>query len=364
MSELRAKIRRDGCPFAILPVAVLFLGFILCAAVGTGLAQSAPSNKEAAAKSEPLAEVNGKAITAGEIERALGQQLVKLEEQIYNLKRQRLEAMINEKLLADEAAKRGVKVQTLLDTEVTSKVTLVTEEEIETFYQQNKANLRGEETEVREQIRARLQSQKLAAQREKFLQSLRSGGKVVVHLKPPPVFRVEVAVDGFPFQGAAKAPVTIVEFSDFHCPYCKRVQPTIAQILAKYGDKVKLVYRHYPIDSLHPGARKAAEAAQCANEQGKFWPYHDKLYAGGTDVSSGTLKVFAEEAKLDVSAFDACLTSRKYQAAVQKDVEEAARLGVTGTPAFFINGRLISGSQPLETFARVIEDELTRASVR
>jgi protein-disulfide isomerase len=346
---------------AVLPGAVLSFGLILCLATVSGLAQSAPSNKkEVVAKSDPLAEVDGTLITAAEVERALGQQLIKLEEQIYNLKRQRLEAMINERLLAREAAKRGISIQALLDTEVTSKVTLITEQEIETFYQANKSALRGEETELREQIRSRLQNQKLAAQREKFLQSLRSEAKVVVHLKPPPVFRVEVAIDGFPFQGPAKGPVTIVEFSDFHCPYCKRVQATLAQILAKYGDKVKLVYRNYPIDSLHPGARKAAEAAQCANEQGKFWPYHDKLYAGGTDVSSEKLKALAEEAKLDLSAFDQCLTSRKHQAAVQKDVEEATRLGVTGTPAFFINGRLVSGSQPLETFVRVIEEELAR----
>ena len=182
------------------------------------------------AAGEPLAEVDGVAITSEEVEKTLASQLSKLEEQIYNLKRQKVEALINEKLLAKEAAKRGVSVPALLDAEVTSKVGLVTEQEIEKFYQENKAQLQGEETSLREQIRAHLQNQKLVAKREEFLKSLRSQAKVVVNLKPPPVLRAELSVDGAPSKGPAKAPVTIVEFSDFHCPFCRRVLPTLAQL--------------------------------------------------------------------------------------------------------------------------------------
>jgi protein-disulfide isomerase len=249
----------------------------------------------------------------------------------------------------------------LLDAEVTGKVEPVREPEIETFYQANKAQLKGDEATVREQIRAHIQKQKLATQRGAFVQSLRSQANVVVHLKAPAVFRAEVGVDGAPFKGSATAPVTIVEFTDFHCPYCKRVLPTLGQLESQYGGKVKLVFRDYPIDNLHPTVRKAHEAARCAHDQGKFWAYHDAVFANAPKASPEQLKTYAQEVGLDVPAFEQCLSSGAYQAVVQRDVEEGTRVGVTGTPAFFINGRLVSGAQPLEGFVRVIEDELARA---
>jgi protein-disulfide isomerase len=208
-------------------------------------------------------------------------------------------------------------VQALLDAEVTSNVGLVTEQEIERFSQANKARLQGEEATVREQIRSQLQNQQLATQREAFLKNLRAQATVAVYLKAPPVFRAQVAVDGAPFKGQAGAPVTIVEFSDFHCPFCKRVLPTLTQLESQYGDRVKLVFRDYPIDQLHPGARKAHEAARCANEQGKFWGYHDVLFANAPKANPEQLKGYAQEVGLDVPAFEQCFSGGKYQAAVQ-----------------------------------------------
>ncbi len=311
-----------------------------------------------------VAEVEGEKITSDEVDKGIALQISNLEDQIYNLKKQKLEAMINDRLLAKEAARQGTSVAALLDKEVTSKVSLVTEQEVDSFYEANKARIPADSPTVREQIRSYLQNQKLVTQREKFLQSLRSKAKVVVHLQPPPAFRVEVSINGAPFKGGAKAPVAIVKFEDFQCPFCKQVQATFAQLLTRYGNKVKLVHRDFPIDSLHPQARKAAEAARCANEQGKFWGYHDKLYASELKDDSGQLKGFAKEVGLDVSAFDRCVASGKYKAAVQKDVEEGSSLGVTGTPAFFINGRPLSGAQPLESFARIIDEELTKGTAK
>ncbi len=236
----------------------------------------------------------------------------------------------------------------------------MTEQEIEKFYQDNKAQLKGEESNLREQLRAHLQNQKLASKREEFLKSLRSQAKVVVNLKPPPVLRVEMAVDGAPFKGSAKAPVTIVEFSDFHCPFCRRVIPTLAQLESQYGEKIRLVFRDFPIENLHPGASKAHEAARCANEQGKFWAYHDKLFDAPPKSSPEIFKELANEVGLNANDFETCVNSGKYQAAIKEDIAEGNRVGVSGTPAFFINGRQISGAQPLEAFTRVIDDELTR----
>ena len=313
----------------------------------------------AGAASAPLAEVDGVAITADEVEKPLAPQLSKLEEQIYDLKRQRLDQLINDKLLEKESAKRNLTVPALIDAEVTAKVGLVTEQEIEKFYQDNKAQIQGELAQFRDQIRAFLQNQKLAAKREEFLTSLRAQAKVVVNLKAPPIQRIEVSVQGAPFKGGEKAAVTIVEFSDFHCPFCQRVVSTLAQLESRYGEKIKLVFRDFPIENIHPGATKAHEAARCATEQGKFWPYHDKLFAGPPKSSPEDFKGLAKEVGLNASAFETCLGSGKYQAAIKQDIEEGSRVGVGGTPAFFINGRLITGAQPFEAFARVIDDELS-----
>jgi protein-disulfide isomerase len=311
------------------------------------------------AKGEVLADVDGVPITKEEIEKALAVQLSKLEEQIYTLKQRRLDAMIVERLIAKEAAKRGVSETALLDAEVTSKVGLVTEQEVDAFYQANNV-VKDDDTTRREQVRSRLQGQKLAAQREAFVKALRSQAKVAVYLTPPPVQRIQVNVDGAPLVGASVAPVTIVEFSDFHCPFCQRAEDTIAQILSRYGDRVRLIWRDYPIDNLHPQARKAHEAARCASDQGKFWPYHKALFAG-PPKQPDQLPAVAQETGLDMASFTACVASGKHQAAVQKDVEEGKRLEVTGTPTFFINGRVLTGAQPLEAFVRVIDDELARS---
>lgn len=320
-----------------------------------------PTAFSGASQREVVAELDGEKITVEEVEKPIGNQISKLEEQIYNLKRERLEAIVADRLLAKEAKRRGMSVTALLDQEVTAKVGLVTEQEVDDFYQKNKAQMRGEEAKLREQIRSYLQNQKLNARRVEFLESLAAKSKIVVHLKPPPVFRAEVSADGAPFKGGAKAPVTIVKFEDFQCPFCKQVQATFEKLLARYGDKIKVAHRDFPIDSLHPQARLAHEAARCANEQGKFWAYHDKVYANSSKVSADDLKSYARELGLDPAKFNQCVDSGKYKAAVQNDVDEGSRLGVTGTPAFFINGRMISGAQPFESFARVIDDELSRA---
>lgn len=317
---------------------------------------ASPSDKKSA-----LAEVNGKAVTSEEVEGALGAQLAQLEEQIYQLKRQRLESLIAERLLSLEAARRGVTTQALFATEVTAKAASVTPEDVEKFYQANKAQIGGVlDVNLRARITGFLQNQRLDARREEFLQTLRSQSRVIINL-PTPQFRLMVSTEGAPFRGGTQAPVTIIEFSDFHCPFCSKVQTTLSQVLARYGDKVKLVYRHLPIDQLHPQARRAAEAAACANEQGKFWAYHDRLYASGADASLEKLKSLAQEAGLDVAGFESCLSGGKHQQAIQKEIEDAARIGLNATPSFLINGRFFSGAQPLEAFVRVIEEELGRA---
>jgi protein-disulfide isomerase len=309
-----------------------------------------------------LAEVNGQAVTAEDLDHALGVKLTELQEQIYSLKRAELDAQIAQRLLAQEAAKRGVSVASLLDAEVTAKVSLVTETEIESVYQENKSRSQGNESEFREKIRASLQQRKLALQREQFVQVLRAQGTVVDRLQPPPVVRVQVSTDGAPIRGTADAPVTLVEFSDFHCPFCKRVQPTLTKVLEKYPGKVRLLFRHLPLDGLHPQARNAAEASWCAQDQGKFWEYHDLLFANAPKAGEDDLKHYAGQIDLDVNMFESCLSQNTHRDSIQRDIDEVTKLGMSGTPAFFINGRPLSGAQPLEKFVQVIDEELALAA--
>jgi protein-disulfide isomerase len=307
-----------------------------------------------------LAEVNGEAIEPEELERAVAGKLAQLQEQIYQLKRYELDALIAQRLLAMEANKRGISVLELENDEITLKAGQVTDSEIEAFYNDNKASLQGAGAELRQKIRVYLQAQKLAARRDLYLEALRSRAEIVVRLQPPAPERIDIKIDGAPLRGAANAVVTIVEFSDFECPFCKQAHPILIQVLEKYRGKVKLVYRDFPLDMIHPQARQAAEAARCAHDQRKFWDYHDVLFTQAPRLAPDDLKRYAAQVSLDAKKFDACLSSGIHKAGVQRDIDEGTRLGVTGTPAFYVNGRPLQGYQPIQAFARVIDEELAR----
>jgi protein-disulfide isomerase len=306
----------------------------------------------------PLATVNGKAITSAEVEKEIAADLAKLETQIYDLKKTRLDALIDEQLLAQEASKLGITTAALLDAEVKAKQSPVSDEEIAVFYGANQVKLQKDLNAWRDQIRTYLNTQKATERRQAFINGLRAKNKVEVFLKAPPVFRADIPTAGAFSKGPADAMITFVEFGDFHCPFCKGVQPTIAKVLAKYQGKIRMVYRDFPLDQLHPQARAAAEAARCAGEQGKFWEFHDRIYAGDPDATAPTLQLYAQQVRLDVQQFETCRSSRKYQSQVQADIAEGTKLGVNGTPGFFINGRFLSGAQPLEAFTKIIDEEL------
>lgn len=326
---------------------------------GAGVAATAQATQPAAAAPTVVATVDGEPITQEQLEAALGAELGRLEQQLYEMKRQRLEQLIAERLLAREAARRQMTAEALEKAEVLDKLPPVGEDEVTRFFEANKARLPNAPN-IRDQIKRYLEMQGAETRREAYLDSLRAGAKVSVSLAAPPVRRAVVEEDGAPVRGEVAAPVTIVEFSDFHCPYCRTVQPTLLQVLERYKGKVRLVYKDLPLDGLHPNARRVSAAARCAGEQGKFWEFHDAAYAGtvGTDVSPESMRKLATAAALDVTAFEQCLASDRHAAGIQRDLAQAERLGLSGTPAFFVNGRLLTGAQPLEAFAKVIEEEL------
>lgn len=174
---------------------------------------------------------------------------------------------------------------------------------------------------------------------------------------PDPAQRAEIAIDGAATRGPEDAEVTIVEYSDFQCPFCARVQPTLAQIEATYGDRVRRVYKHLPL-RIHPEAPGAAAASEAALRQGKFWEMHNKIFASQRELGDAAYRRFAEELGLDLERFDKDRNSPEVKQRIERDEQEAQRLGVSGTPAFFINGRFLSGAQPFEAFKRVIDEEI------
>ncbi len=311
-----------------------------------------------AQETDKAAEVNGAPIMSAEIDAKLGNSLAQLQEQMFNLRQKQLDTMIDQKLLEDESAKQGVTIATLVQSEITSRVSAATSEEARKFFDENSSKLQGDFEKLEVQIKNFLTAQRLQARQQEYLQSLRAAAKIDVFLARPPIFRSEVAVEGAPVRGGANAPVTIVEFSDFHCPFCRKVQPVLDDLRTKYGAKIRIVYRDFPLDNLHPYARAAAEASHCAIEQGKFWEFHDVVFKNDPDSSPAALDRFAKDSGMDVAAFDACNSAGKYKTLVQVSGQEGARLGITGTPTFFINGRILVGAQPADVFAKIIDEEL------
>ncbi len=347
------------------------LGLVVLAA-----AMAAPSNAQAAAPppksaappspspaagvpSDVVATIDGEPFTARQLEDAAGPRLFQLRTQQYQAQRQILDDEIARRLLEREAAARKVTAAELLKQEVESKVAPVTEAEQKAFYEQNKARMGTmTEADALKRIEAHLREQRVGERQAEFLSGLRAKANVHVMLEPP---RIAVPVGDNPSRGPADAPVTIVEFSDFQCPFCSRATATLKKLDESFPGKIRIVYRDFPLVQIHPNAARAAEAAACANDQGKFWAMHDVLFEHQDKLGEADLKQSAVALGLDAAAFGQCLESGRHSAEWQKDIAEGQRYGISSTPAFFINGRLVVGAQPYESFARVVEEELARA---
>lgn len=310
--------------------------------------------------SEVLATVDGEPITeaaAGDTARAAIHQA---KTALYDARRRAAEEVIGNILLEREAKRRGITLEQLLVAEVYSKVGQIPPQEIKDFYTANQARIQQPLEKVAPEIERYLKNQRAASWRASLVNELKKGSKIAFLIEP---LRVRVSVTG-PSKGPASTPVTIVEFSDFQCPFCARAVPVLKQVSDTYGDQVRIVYRDFPLDTIHPQARKAAEAARCADEQGKFWEYHDKLFANQQALGVEGLNKYAEELGLDRKAFAACLTSSKVREAVERDVQDGQKAGVRGTPTFFVNGRPFAGVPSFDAIRSVIDEELQRGEPR
>ncbi|MBI4126425.1 MAG: thioredoxin domain-containing protein [Deltaproteobacteria bacterium] len=304
---------------------------------------------------ETLAIVNGIAITDAEVTKASESQLKKVETQIFQIKRRTLDSLIEDKLLEAAAKKENQSVEEYLKAKVDDTIEAPSEAEMKNLYETQKGT-KEPYAQVKPQIENYLMQNRQARAQHELIAKLRKDADVKIMMQPP---RVAVEAGDAPSLGSKDAPITIIEFSDYQCPFCKRARPTVWKVLEEYGDKIRYVYRDFPL-SFHNFAHKAHEAAHCAGDQGKYFDYNRKLFDNQQNLDIGDLKKYAQELQLDGQRFDACLSNSTYAARVDADIEAGAAAGVSGTPSFFINGIQLSGAQPFEAFKDIIEGELNR----
>ena len=285
-------------------------------------------------------------------------ELMKLEQDMYQVRREALEKSIVLRLLTKEASAKGMEVMELLASVVDRKVPEPTQSEVRAYYEKRKSRLRKPFAELQGEITALLRKTSLQQARNDYINSLRQNIDLEILLTPP---RLSVNLQNAHVTGPENAPITLVEFSDFQCPYCRRIQPTLKELFEEYEGEIRWVFKVLPLKQIHPGAVRAAEAARCAGEQDEFWSYRYALF----ELERVTNDVHSDVARslnLDYETWSACIDSGKYVAAVEADRVEATKLGIKGTPAFLINGILLSGAQPKEAFTSLIEAELSNES--
>ena len=310
----------------------------------------------AADHAQVLAIVNDKQITTGDIENSLRPLIFNVQQEVYALRKKDLDLKVNDTLLAQEAQKKGVTTRALLDTEVSAKVPRVTDAQAQTFYDQNKDRISGEFAQLKPQIIQYMQESKEEEATLAFAEQLRRAATIQVNLTAPesPVF--SIATDDQPTKGSDNAAVTLVEFTDFECPSCARQHPVLDRIVSEFGDRVRLVVRDFPL-SQHANARKAAEAAEAAREQGKYWEYASVLFRKQSALGVDKLKQYATELGLDRARFDSSLDSGKFAEKVQRDLVDGRKLSINGTPTLYINGKRVTDNS-YESLKAAIEAAL------
>lgn len=286
-----------------------------------------------------LATIKGEKITAGDVEDSLLPLIFDVQEQVYKIRKDELELSINDALLNQEAQKRQITTNALLDAEVKPKP--ITDQQTQAFYDQNKERVSGDFAQTKDAIRQYLEQIEVRQAERAFVEKLRASAAIQTFLIAPesPVFSISTLDQ--PALGKADAPVTIVAFTDYQCPSCAAIHPELERLVKEYGDKVRLVTRDFPL-SQHTEAFKAAEAAEAARDQGKYWEYIQILLHNQSALTVDKLKGYASELALDRTRFDSALDSGKFAESVQRDIEDGIKLGINGTPAIFINGRRVS----------------------
>jgi protein-disulfide isomerase len=305
-----------------------------------------------------VAEVGGVRLTLGTLEQQRANALFQAENSFYEAEKKVVGDLVDDYLLSQEAKKEGVTVQQLLKKHVDDAIDKnISEDALKVYYEGLDTNEPYEA--VRDKIIEHVHAKRLAKAKSTFLQSLRDQTKITILVSSA---RAQVNLNDTPVRGPAGARVTVVEYADYECPYCQQMQPVIDKLEADYKGKIAFAYKDLPLP-MHPHAQKAAEAAQCAGVQNKYWEYHDLLLKT-RQLEVPQLKSAARQLNLDVKQFDACLDSGVRAEAVKATIDEATKLGMQGTPSFFINGRYVSGVLPYEQLKQIVDEELNRSAAQ
>lgn len=299
-------------------------------------------------------------INEAEFNKGIESDLYEAEMKVYEIKFGRLQGMLLEKFMNQDPQKKGLSNDEYLDKYIAKDIK-VSDKDIEKFIVDRQVPKDQVNPEIKERIKQYIEMEKKKEAVDKWLGEKITKAKVEVYLKKPerPTFKVDVVAA--PIKGNKDAKVTIVEYSDFQCPFCAKATKVVEEIQKKYGSKVKIAFKHFPLP-FHNQARLASEASLCANEQSSnlFWKMHDAMFADQTKLDRQNLIATAKKVGVKEDMFVKCLDSKKYSANVDTDVAEGQELSIKSTPTFFVNGKLITGAQPLEVFSEVIDEELAK----
>ena len=308
---------------------------------------------------DTIAVVNGKPITDAEIEKRAASSLLPLRQQEYDIKSKAAKEIAIERAMKSEAARRGITVDELAKREIDSRIVQPSEGEIKEMLRLLAARLPKDPAQARKEVIESLLAQKVEERTAQFNATLLAAAHFEMRMSPP---RAKIAVAATdPVRGERSARVTLVEFSDFQCPYCIRSQETLREVQKKYSKDLRLVFKQFPLESLHENARMAAEASLCADDQGKFWQLHDWLFENGSTLSHDAVVAAAPTLGLDAALLGKCMDAHAHAEDVDRDIALGEKIGVGGTPTFFINGRLYAGGNSVDDFGAVIDEELRAA---
>lgn len=347
---------------SFLVILPFILASVSCGQPKQKTSSPAPTTTGAAATTPPasaggasvIARFNGEAITDEDVRKVSGTKLAQAEMELYEARKGGLTEIIEDRLLDAEAKKQGMSKADLLKKRIYDKIK-VDDKEIAKFFNDKKEQMQGKKLEdVKDNIKGFITRDKQNKLHGALIAELKKDSKVEVLIKAP---KVEVEEGDNPAIGPKDAPVKVVEWTDYQCPFCGRARAAINQVMETYKGKVRYVIRDFPL-SFHKDAMKAHEASHCAGDQGKYWEMNKKLFGNQKEIKVDDLKKYAGEIKLNMEKFNQCLESGKYTEKVQKNQEAGEKVGVSGTPAFFVNGRMISGARPFEAFKEIIDDEL------
>jgi protein-disulfide isomerase len=335
-----------------------------CLAAGLLISLACSSQAQQQGGQDAAARIGDRTVTVRELDDRWRQEdpaaKAQADQAVYDGRKAALDAIIADALVTEAAKAKGVTKEVFVQAEVAKRLTPVNDTDVRNFFVQNSERMQGRSFEqMSAAIQQYLEQQHQNDAKQALIAELRKAGPPIRVVMDAPRSTVPVNADD-PSQGKADAAVTVVEFSDFQCPFCLRVVPTLKDLRAKYGDRIRLVWKDFPLTQIHPQAFVAAQAGNCAREQGKFWEYHDKLFANQSSLQPDSLKKYAADTGLDTTKFNQCLDGSKYEARVQDALSAGNRLGISSTPTVFVNGRMINGAQPIEVFESVIEEELAR----